>query len=158
MTPRPVTVSPDTTASVALERMAALGIGRIPVVSANDPTQLVGLFRREDAVAAYHLALSRTTAAELRRESLRQRTDPGSRFFDVSIPSQSIADGRKVREVPWPAGVTVVAVRRNTDVQVPNGDTDLRAGDVITAFAGPGGQDRLIQRLSASIPHDAETE
>lgn len=158
MTPRPITVSPDTTASVALERMAALGIGRIPVVSNHDPSHLVGIFRREDAVAAYHLALSRTTAAELRRESLRQRTDPGARFFDVSIPPGSIADGRAVREVPWPAGVTVVAVRRDKAVEVPNGDTRLVAGDVITAFAGPGSQERLVQRLSASTPPDSSDD
>ncbi len=157
MTPRPVTVSPETAASVALERMAALGVGRIPVVAENDPSRLVGLFRREDAVAAYHLALSRTAGAELRRESLRQRTDPGASFFDLAIPEGSMADGRRVREVPWPPGVTVVAVRRNTAVQVPNGDTRLESGDVITAFAGTAGQERLLQRLAAPTPQQDPT-
>lgn len=155
MTPHPVTVTPETTASVALERMAALGIGRIPVVAVDDPSRLLGIFRREDVVAAYHLALSRTAGAELRRESLRQRTDPGATFFDVAIPVGSIADGRMVREIPWPAGVTVVAVRRDKEVQVPNGETRLQAGDVITAFGGHGGQDRLMQRMAASIPPEA---
>src|SRR5690606_32011802 len=43
---RPVTVSPDIRVSQAMERMAALGVGRLPVVAADDPTKLVGMFRR----------------------------------------------------------------------------------------------------------------
>src|SRR5690606_14942518 len=57
MTRRPVTVSPDNRVSQAMERMAALGVGRLPVVAPDDPTKLVGMFRREDAVRAYHQAL-----------------------------------------------------------------------------------------------------
>ena len=53
MTPDPVTVTPDTPVSLAMERMAALGVGRLPVVDSDDADLLLGLFRREDAVRAY---------------------------------------------------------------------------------------------------------
>ena len=148
MTPRPVTVSGPTPVSVALERMAALGVGRIPVL--DDRENLVGMFRREDAVRAYHMALSKSTDHELRREQLRLRTDPGADFFDFAIPGGSVADGRLVREVAWPAGLTIVSVRRGTSVTVPDGNTVLNSGDVLTGFGSPAARERLAERLAAS--------
>jgi len=125
MTPRPVTVTPTTPVSRALERMAALGVGRLPVVDDENPQRLVGLFRREEAVKAYHEALTSTTDDELQRLRLVQRTDPGTGYYDFRIPLGSIADGRHVREVAWPEGSTLVSIRRNREVIVPSGSTLL---------------------------------
>ncbi|MGH3651056.1 MAG: chloride channel protein [Acidimicrobiia bacterium] len=149
MTPRPVTVDPDTPVSRALERMAALGVGRLPVVAANDPRRLVGIFRREEAVHAYHEALSSSTDHHLHRLRLAQRTQPDTDFFDFRIPLGSMADGRRVRDVTWPEGSTLVSVRRNRDVLVPTGDTELQAGDVVTAFGTDVSRQTMIDRLNA---------
>ena len=149
MTPRPVTVTPTTPVSRALERMAALGVGRLPVVDDENPQRLVGLFRREEAVKAYHEALTSTTDEELQRMRLVQRTDPGAGFYDFRIPLGSIADGRHVREVAWPEGSTLVSVRRNRDVIIPSGSTLLLPGDVITAFGTETSKKRMIDRLNA---------
>ena len=150
MTRRPVTVSPNTPVSMALERMAALGVGRLPVVSPDDPTRLVGMFRREDAVRAYHRALGKTTSHELARDRLRRRTHPGAEFFDFRIPPGSMADGKFLREVRWPEGCTIVSVRRDRIVLVPTGDTRLGRDDVITAFATPAARRAVIDRLNAT--------
>lgn len=149
MTPRPVTVTVDTPVSGALERMAALGVGRLPVVAHDDPTRLVGLFRREDAVSAYHQALGASTSGHLTRSRLRLRTDPGARYFEFRVPPGSFADRRIVKEISWPEGSTLVAIRRGTLVLVPSGNTELLAGDVITAFGTEGSERRLIERLNA---------
>lgn len=149
MTPRPVTVEPDTPVSRALERMAALGVGRLPVVADGDPTRLVGLFRREEAVHAYHEALTSTTDHHLQRQRLTQRTYPDAGYYDFRVPLGSIADGRMVREVSWPEGSTLVSIRRNRDVLVPDGDTLLLAGDVVTAFGTEWSRQRMIDRLNA---------
>ena len=149
MTPRPITVTPKTPVSRALERMAALGIGRLPVVDDENPRRLVGLFRREEAVKAYHEALTSTTDEELQRMRLLQRTDPGAGFYDFRVPLGSIADGRHVREVAWPEGSTLVSIRRNRDVLVPSGSTLLLPGDVITAFGTETSKKRMIDRLNA---------
>jgi CIC family chloride channel protein len=150
MTPRPVTVTPTTPVSTALERMAALGVGRLPVVDSQTPGRLVGMFRREEAVRAYHEALSSSTGAELHRKRLAQRTDPGAGYYDFRIPLGSIADGRRVREVSWPEGSTLVSIRRNRDVLVPSGSTLLLPGDVITAFGTESSKRRMIERLNAA--------
>ena len=150
MTTRPATVTPDTRVSVALEKMAALGVGRLPVVSNEDPTKLVGIFGRDGAVQAYHIGLGASTGQDLHRQRLRQRTDPGASFFDFRIPPGSTADGKSLREVVWPEGCTLVSVRRARSVMVPTGDTQLIAGDVITAFGTTGGRNRVIERLNAT--------
>jgi CBS domain containing-hemolysin-like protein len=149
MTRRPITVTPTTPVSRALERMAALGVGRLPVVDDENPERLVGLFRREEAVRAYHEALATTTDEELQRMRLAQRTDPGAGYYDFRIPLGSIADGRHVREVAWPEGSTLVSVRRNRDVIVPSGNTMLLPGDVVTAFGTETSKTRMIERLDA---------
>ena len=149
MTPRPATVTPTTRVSRALERMAALGVGRLPVVAEDDPDLLVGMFRREEAVRAYHEALTAATDVELHRARLAQRTSAGAGYYDFRVPPDSIADGRAIREVSWPEGSTLVSIRRQRDVLVPSGDTVLRRGDLITAFGTPTSRDRVIERLNA---------
>jgi CIC family chloride channel protein len=149
MTPRPVTASPTTPVSVALERMAALGVGRLPVVAEENPRRLVGLFRREEAVRAYHEALSSSTDHELHRLRLAQRTQPDAGYYDFRIPPGSVADGRKVSEVIWPEGSTLVSVRRQRDVMVPRGSTELLAGDVVTAFGTSTSRQSVIDRLNS---------
>jgi K+/H+ antiporter YhaU regulatory subunit KhtT len=148
MTPRPATVVPSTPVSTALERMAVLGVGRLPVVNEDNPEQLVGLFRREDAVRAYHEALTHGTDLEMQRARLAQRTDPGAGYYEFRIPPGSIADGRTIREVSWPEGSTLVSIRRERQVEVPSGDSMLRNGDVITAFGTASSKERMIERLN----------
>ena len=149
MTPRPATVTPTTPVSRALERMAALGVGRLPVVAEDNPDLLVGMFRREDAVRAYHEALTAATDVELHRARLAQRTSAGAGYYDFRVPPGSIADGRAIREVSWPEGSTLVSIRRERDVMVPSGDTVLLSGDLITAFGTTTSKERMIERLNA---------
>jgi CIC family chloride channel protein len=149
MTPRPATVTPATPVSRALERMAALGVGRLPVVAEDDPDQLVGMFRREDAVRAYHVALTAATDVELHRARLAQRTGAGAGYYDFRVPPGSVADGRAIREVSWPEGSTLVSIRRERDVLVPSGSTILQRGDLITAFGTTTSKERMIERLNA---------
>jgi len=149
MTPRPATVTPSTRVSRALERMAALGVGRLPVVAEDDPDHLVGMFRREDAVRAYHDALTATTDVELHRARLAQRTVAGAGYYDFRVPPGSIADGRAIREVSWPEGSTLVSIRRDRDIMIPSGTTVLSSGDLITAFGTSTSKERMIERLNA---------
>jgi K+/H+ antiporter YhaU regulatory subunit KhtT len=118
-------------------------------VDEDRPDQLVGLFRREDAVRAYHEALTSSTDVEMHRARLAQRTDPGAGYYEFRIPSGSMADGRAIREVGWPEGSTLVSVRRDREVEVPSGDTVLHNGDVVTAFGTVASKALMIERLNA---------
>ena len=147
MTPKPVTVTPETPASEALERMAALGVGRIPVVDNEDPRHLLGMFRREDAVNAYHRARGAAARQAAELEHLRLRTRIGAHFFDFVVPAGSMAVGRQVKEIPWPEGCLAVSVVREGEVLVAQGATVLKAGDRVTCFGDDRMRDRLLQRL-----------
>lgn len=134
MTSRPITVTPTMPVSSALARMAALGVGRLPVVDDNDPRKLVGMFRRDSVVAAYHHALGASTDRHLYRQRLRQRVQPGATFYEVPVPPGSAAAGRRVRELDWPEEAVLVSIRRDAAVIIPHGDTVIRVNDTITAF------------------------
>jgi CIC family chloride channel protein len=134
MTDRPITVTPTMPVSSALARMAALGVGRLPVVDDVNPREVVGMFRRNSVVAAYHHALGAVTDRHLYRQRLRQRVQPGATFYEVPIPQASAAAGKRVKDLDWPEEAVLVSIRRDAAVIIPHGDTVLRVNDTITAF------------------------
>lgn len=52
--------------------------------------------------------------------------------FVFTIARGSIADTREVRDVLWPAGTRVTEISRGEEMILPDGDTVLRADDVLT--------------------------
>jgi CIC family chloride channel protein len=134
MTARPITVTPDLPVSAALARMASLGLGRLPVVAEDDNLKLVGMFRRESVVSAYHYALGTSTDRQLYRDRVRVRTQPGAAFFEVGLPQGSPLAGRSVSEVAWPQDATLVSIRRGASVLIPRGQIALEIGDTLTVF------------------------
>jgi CIC family chloride channel protein len=150
MTPNPATVQPDTRVSEALERMAAFGVGRLPVVSPAEPTRVIGVFRRVNVINAYHRALGATAQANTLPDRVNIRTKPEAAFAELVIPSGSVADGRKVSEVPWPETCLLVTIHRGSRQLVPTGQTVLHAGDAITVIGGSDATSRLRERITKS--------
>ncbi|MEN8113774.1 MAG: chloride channel protein [Actinomycetota bacterium] len=144
LTPTPITVTPDLPVSAALARMASLGLGRLPVVADDDPTRLVGMFRRESVVKAYHHALGLSTGRELYRERVKLRSHPGAAFFEATIRRGAPMVGWAVRDVHWPQGATLVSIRRGSSVLIPHGHTYLEAGDTITLFGTGESREELV--------------
>ncbi|NNF65651.1 MAG: CBS domain-containing protein [Acidimicrobiia bacterium] len=134
MSTTPITVTPSMPVSSALARMAALEIGRMPVVSDDDPRRLEGMFRRESVVHAYHQALGATTDRALYRQRLREKTVPGAAFFEMVVSDSSPVVGLSVSELAWPDNATLVSLRRGGAVIIPHGETVLSNGDTLTVF------------------------
>jgi CIC family chloride channel protein len=156
MTPHPVTATPETPVSDVLQRMSSLGVGRIPIVAEDDPDHLVSVFRREDAVRAYHVALEQEVDHDLGTSRLRARVASGADFRDIEVPTGSVADGRALKEIPLPVGTTVVSVRRGLEVLVPDGSTRLRAGDILTMFSQTGVDVETLERFEAGDTSELE--
>lgn len=53
-------------------------------------------------------------------------------IFTVSVQPDCIADGRAVRDILWPSGAVVTEVARGEKKIMPDGDTTLQGGDVLT--------------------------
>ncbi len=150
-----VTVTPADPVFRALRRMAAIDVGRLPVVAAEDRTRLVGMFRRSDLVTAYQRALSRSLGAQQRRATSRLRDLAGVGFVELRVDGSSDVAGRAIRDVPWPARTVVASIRREGAVVVPTGDTVLRADDEIVVLADPAASDavRDLVRPREDRPH-----
>jgi CIC family chloride channel protein len=56
-TRNPVTAYPDESVQAVMRRFADVDVGRIPVVSRDDPTHLLGCLRRHDIIRAYSRAV-----------------------------------------------------------------------------------------------------
>ncbi|MEN8233658.1 MAG: chloride channel protein [Actinomycetota bacterium] len=134
MTVTPVTITPDLPVSAALARMASLGLGRLPVVADDDRRHLLGMFRRESVVKAYHHALGTSTDRHLYRDRMRVRTQPGAVFFETPVRRGSPIIGSLVKDVPWPSDAVLVSIRRGSTVLIPHGSTAIELGDAITVF------------------------
>lgn len=52
--------------------------------------------------------------------------------FTLEVRSGSLADKREVRDVLWPAGARVTEIMRGEEKILPDGDTVLHGGDVLT--------------------------
>lgn len=143
MTREVITITPDVPVATALARMSSLGVGRVPVVDHDDPSHVVGMFRRVSVVRAYEQALSMSKGKELYRERSRIRSQPGADFFDMTIKQSSALANRDVAGIPWPEDIVLVSVQRGTSVLVPHGDTMIRVGDRLTVFGTPDARDEI---------------
>jgi CIC family chloride channel protein len=133
----PITITPDAPVSMALARMASMGVGRLPVLGGDNQKTVVGMFRRESVVNAYELGLSMAKGRELYREQKRIRSQPGADFFVVKIEAGSPVANLQIADIQWPSDAVLVSIQRSTAVLVPHGDTVIRVGDVLTAFGSP---------------------
>jgi CIC family chloride channel protein len=134
-TRQPLTVTPIDPVYRAVRRMAAIDVGRLPVVSAEDHGRLVGLVRRADLVKAYQQAVSRSLAAQQRKQVEQLRNLAGTQFVEWRITADAPAAGRQVREMSWPSRTVLTSIRRSGEVVMPNGDTRLQADDEVTVLA-----------------------
>jgi CIC family chloride channel protein len=135
---------PDETIGEALRSMAGRDIGRMPVVSRNNSKQMVGWLRRSDLLRAYDVALTKRTAQRHRVQQVRLGAFSGGdvRVLEIPIERGSPCDGKRVREVPWPADCLVASLRKGRRVMIPHGDTVLEAGNTLVLVTeGSSGKD-----------------
>lgn len=150
-TTRAVTASPDEPAFRAVQRMANLQVGRLPVI---DPAtrRVVGVFRRADVVRAYDRGIERTVATRLTRDAQRMRDVTGLQAVELVVRAGSAADGRAVRDVPWPKRTVLTGVRRGTEAIVPDGTLVLGAEDQVVALTAEPEEVLALLRDPAAPP------
>ena len=67
--------------------------------------------------------------------------------YIIRLESHSIAENREVRNVLWPAGVRVKEVMRGEEKILPDGDTILHGGDVLTIVCKTNEPQKLKEEL-----------
>lgn len=149
-TRRPASAVPDEPVFRAVQRMANLDVGRLPVID-EATGRVVGVFRRADVVRAYDRGIERTVADRMARDAGRLRDVTGLEAVRLVVAAGSVVDGATVRDVRWPERTILTGVRRGTVAIVPDGDTALAADDLIVALTGdPDALRDLLRRPSAA--------
>lgn len=152
-----ITVFPDESIGVALQRMAPRDLSRLPVVARDNPRNLLGIVRRSDIVRAYNVALAR-------RAAMRQRVQQvqlGARVVDaneVSVEEATIQAGaacigKRISEIAWPRECIIATLRRGGQVLFPHGDTALQAGDVLV-YVARGRAREAVQQMTGGQQHE----
>lgn len=141
---------PDEPMADALHRLSVRGIGRLPVVSRQDPNRLLGAVRRSDILRAYNIALTRRADVQQMAARMRLRKVDHTEFVELEIDSDSPCVGSRIQDLAsgLPYEAVLVSVRRaNGEVVIPHGDTVLQSGDRIIAFADEDAAMQLAHTL-----------
>jgi CIC family chloride channel protein len=143
---------PDESIGTALRRMGQRDVGRLPVVSRDNPRHLIGLLRRADLVRAYDAALTQRAAVRHQAYQVRLEaiTESQVSVEEVFIQPGSACDGRLVKDIAWPEDCIVTSLRRGREVMIPHGETRLQAGDWLVAVA-EGSAKQRVQDLCSEV-------
>lgn len=76
---------------------------------------------------------------ELRKENLE--------IVEVQIDKNSPSAGKRVSGLNLPTGSRLISVMRGGQAEIPDSDTELRAGDQVLAILEPGKEDELRRVL-----------
>jgi Trk K+ transport system NAD-binding subunit len=109
-------------------------------------------------VKAYQQAVSRSLAAQQRKQVQQLRDLSGTRFVELRITGDAAAAGRRVRDVAWPSRTILTSVRRRGEVIMPNGDTELRVGDEVTVLTEQGRVDQVRELFGGTAAPFASRE
>lgn len=146
---------PDETIGDALASMGSRGLGRLPIVSRDDPYHLLGILWREDIIRAYNMALTRRAAIQHRTTRIKRRYQETTEYIDIILSSDDRVVGETVGEVAefMPKDCVLVSIQRSGRVIIPHGDTIFQAGDQITAFVRIQEAQKLYQCLHGQAPN-----
>jgi CIC family chloride channel protein len=126
-----VTVTPNDTLSLALRKMGASDIGRLPVVELENPKHLIGMLRRSDIIRSYEIALARNASKRHHIHEARLGILSGVDSHDVTIQKGSTCVGKQIKDVTWPKSCVIASIRRGHRFLLPHGDTILKTDDVL---------------------------
>jgi CIC family chloride channel protein len=128
---------PDEPIGEAMARMGGRGLGRMPVVSRDDPNELFGMIRRADIIRAYDIALARRTRIQNRTKLMSANHPDGTEIVEMTLTEQCAVVGVPVSKVAptLPVECVLISIQRKGHVLIPHGNTVFQAGDHIMAFA-----------------------
>ena len=150
-----VVAYPDESLWEALRKLGLRDISRLPVVSPQNPKNLLGIIRRRDIIRAYNLAIARRSEIAQRLQELRVG-EGDTEYIKVELPADAWAVGKRVQDLNLPEDCVLVSIRRGRRLIVPHGNTVLQPGDRITIFTTRECKPRVVNILS--LGKDTESQ
>ena len=143
-------IYPDESIGDALNKMSRRGFGRLPVISRDDSRHLLGLVQRRDIVESYQLARTKRAEIQHRAQRMKIRNIDGTEFVELVLKENSPATGKTVGEIAsaLPHECILISIRREGNMLIPHGETELQTGDQLTAFIRSEDVEELYKSLS----------
>jgi CIC family chloride channel protein len=125
---------PNETIGQALYRMGSRGLGRLPVLSREDPDQILGLIRRKNIIRAYHLALTRRSEITHKVKQLKHDMEDHLEVIHLLVNEGSAIAGKKVSEIAslLPEDSLLVSIKKDGRGVIPHGSTLISPDDYLT--------------------------
>ena len=127
-----IVVRPEQSLSTALSMFGSHDIKRVVVIDPHDPDRVVGMLDGSCVVSAYAKAY-REAQERIRRadhvSTVSQRAE--TVLIEEAVGSSAPLVDTLVKDAGFPQGATLAAVRRGDETEIPNGMTELGAGDVL---------------------------
>jgi CIC family chloride channel protein len=125
---------PNETIGQALYRMGSRGLGRLPVLSREDPDQILGLIRRKNIIRAYHLALTRRSEITHKVKQLKHDMEDHLEVIHLLVNEGSAIAGKKVSEIArlLPEDSLLVSIKKDGRGVIPHGSTLISPNDYLT--------------------------
>lgn len=81
-----------------------------------------------------------------------------AKVVDVTVAESSLANGRTIRELSEEGflkeGLLIVAVERGEEIIMPNGETEIHAGDLLTVLSQQGETDNITAYFTGQSNQD----
>jgi potassium/hydrogen antiporter len=143
--------------------------GAVPIVFATFPL-IAGveksplIFNIVFFIVLTSVALQATTLAKVAKwlhlavpEGLKRRSlldielseDFKNALVEVSLPENSLIDGKKILDLNFPKTSLIVLVNRNNKYITPNGATELKSGDKLMVMINSGAEEHLVRHALA---------
>ncbi len=144
---------PDETIGDALALMGALGVGRLPVVSREDPYKLLGFLWRKDVIEAYNIARTRRSELENRAKKIQANSKDSAEFIEYFVAPDDVIVGKTISEIRHsnPIECAIVSIERDRHILIPRGDTVFQPNDRITLFVRKEDAEKLFENLHLSL-------
>ena len=89
---------------------------------------------------------------EIYKEDYHIQSEAVTEIFTITLSPACIADRREVRDILWPAGAKVTQIKRGENTILPDGDTVLHGGDILTVVC----KTTAPQSVKDELTHIAE--
>ncbi|MFC1826579.1 TrkA C-terminal domain-containing protein [Thermodesulfobacteriota bacterium] len=91
-----------------------------------------GVISRSDNVRAYNVGLMRKQKDQLAQDRSAFRKGAGLEFVEIKVELNCLGSGKRLADISQPQNTNVVSILRHGSVLVPDGNTKILPGDVIT--------------------------
>ncbi|GMW03483.1 MAG: chloride channel protein [Candidatus Hydrogenedentota bacterium] len=131
-----VVCRPEQSLTHALNQFATHNIGRLPVIDPNATDTLIGILKRADVVSAYARAHQRSARMIRRMDDLQTLQEQSEMVLSHAQVNHGTALARSaVRDVMFPPGCILGAIRRGRVTIVPRGSTEVLLGDELVLLS-----------------------